>query len=223
MPEEVVNTEAEPVLDTAAAEESAQTGGEETDVVAAEPSAKTVPYERFQEVNEKAKRYEEYLRSIQNQNTPNPTPDESGNVDINQWAAAIKQQTKAEIQAQMAEEREWDRATREYPQLETDPSIARAIRGMRNQALIEGELISYRDAAQSLLGKAQKQAATAREEGRKEARESVTVQQRAGIAPPSSKEDRGSEKDEIVKRMNSGNHRIAEKAREEYLSKHYSR
>lgn len=174
-----------------------QPGGDDSSQEATqeEDSAKYVPYDRFKQVNDKAKQYEEFIKThFGNQaptqkpqtTTPSLTADEEGYVDPNQILAAAEERAYQRMQQHMSESKEWEKAVSKYPELEQDDDLATAVTGYRNTALAQrGELLTFSEAAERLLGRFKKAETKAVEEGKRQAQVSERVQKRAVVDTPS--------------------------------------
>lgn len=145
---------------------------------------------------------------------------EDGTIDPIKYAQKIEQNAMRKFGAMSAEQKDWEKAVAEYPELGTNPDIADAVRGLRDRKLVnQGEWLSYTDAAKKILGRVSEATAAGKEAGRKEAQVSETIQKRAGIDRPSNRKPDG-EADrvsEIRKRMVTGSSKEREQARIEYL------
>jgi hypothetical protein len=125
---------------------------------------KTVPYDRFTEVNtekkaleEKVRQYENYVASLNSQtHTPEPVAqDDNGFIDPEAYKRQIKDELRQEQQFIEADRKDWDTAIKAYPDLE-DEDLADAVRGFHQRAILKGKLISYKEAADKVLGKDRK-------------------------------------------------------------------
>lgn len=219
----------EPVESTPTEETSDLTPEPET----VEPESKqsqAVPYERFTEVNERARiaeekaaRYEAYLASLQGQQQQPNYQTEDGEIDPVAYKEAIKAEIRRETEMLRSQEKAWAKAESKYPEL-ADPDIRDAVEGKMNKALLGGELLSPEEAASRVLGKIQKKTSEAREQGRKEAQVSERIVNRAQMAEPSNPTAKGpSRQEELQRLMQHPDERVAEKARLEYLSIQYPR
>jgi len=124
-----------------------------------------------------------------------PEPNEEGLIDPLELTQSIEQRTSQNVQQILADDREWNKTLRKYPEIEDDTDLEDAIKGYKAAALINrGEIITYQEAADKLLGKfkktTDKAVNEAKEQGRAEAQVSERIQERAGITEPSGgKED----------------------------------
>lgn len=200
----------------------------------AEESVETEePVSREQYENLKKALHEERQKGKARQEQPQQAPipqvdandlsdvtNEDGTIDPIKYAQKIERNTVQKFRAMSAEERDWEKAIKEYPELETNPDIADAVRGLRDRVLVNrGEWLTYADAAGKILKRVEDATAAGKEAGRKEAQVSETIQKRAGIARPSnrSEETQDSKMSEIKQRMVKGSSKDREAARLEYL------
>jgi hypothetical protein len=144
-----------------------------------------------------------------------------GSIDPIRYAQRIQQDTLRQAEARRAEERDWERAIKEYPELEQDADLAEAVRGLRDRKMVlEGEFLSYADAAKRIVTRFKDTEAKAKEAGRKEAQVSETIQRRATIDRPSNvAEDSDAQRvAELKERMRKGTNKERDAARIELLA-----
>lgn len=165
-----------------------------SDPLATDPTAELVQLRAEHENLQKALNKERSERKLANERAKLTAankalePDENGMVDANQ----IVQATLSQARAEMAQREDWNNAVTQFPQLKNSPKLARAVKGAFNQALMEGEYISYEEAAKDILGEVNDIAKKARETGRTEAQVSEEIQSRSGVMPPTSSSKSGS-------------------------------
>jgi len=155
-------------------------------------------------LNQALHREREQIRRLKS-SAPSPQvqPNEDGSIDPNAFAQSVNQQTQQTVQSILQDDREWNKASKKYPDLE-DEDIADAIKGMKTSALVNrGEIISYEEAAEKVLGKLKKNAdknvTDAKEQGRTEAQVSERIQERAVIDAPSGGKETTDKKAEVMK------------------------
>lgn len=130
-------------------------------------------------------------------------PDSEGYIDPNELANTIQSNTTQGVNQILREEREWNKCLKKHPEVEDDPVLERAIRGIKATALVnDGEIITYEEAADKLLGKLKKNTDKAVQEaeakGRTDAQTSEKIQERAVITEPS-----GGKEDTVAARKES--------------------
>lgn len=119
-----------------------------------------------------------------------PQQNEDGSIDPNAFAQSVNQQTINTVDNILKDERDWNKATKKHPVLDDDDDLADAIKGYKTSALINrGEVVTYEEAADRVLGKMTKKTAKeveqAKEQGRTDAQVSERIQERAVITEPS--------------------------------------
>ncbi len=168
---------------------------------------------------EEKKRMREYYAQRSQPTDTNVEPDEEGNIDPNQIISAAEQRVTRRFEAQLADRDEWAQAVKKFPELDDDPDMEAAIKGYKTTILLSGDFVTYGQAAERVLGKLKKATTAARDEGRREAQVSETVQERAAVTQPTNQTDKSKgDLDELRKLMRHPDKRVADKARVKYLS-----
>lgn len=219
--------------------EQSETSGDDSDQGAADDAAddapesgKFVPREEHENLKkalaeERAKNRETRQAppapAPQRQYDPNDLSDVTnadGSIDPLKFARKIEQGASMRARAERAEERQWEEAVKEFPELNEDTDLQEAVRGLRDRKLVQtGEFMTLSDAAKRILGKTRSAEAKAKEEGRKEAQVSETIQKRTGVDRPSNKQTdaKADRLADIKARMYKGSNKEREAARLEYL------
>lgn len=130
------------------------------------------------------KKYQEYVASLQQPSQQPLQASDDGYIDPEQLLSLAEQRAYERMQNVAAQEKQYQKALKAHPDLEDDPVAMRAIKGIQREALLEGELLSFDQAADAFYGTVDKRTGKARDEAREEATVSERIQARAGIDAP---------------------------------------
>ncbi|OPZ94740.1 MAG: hypothetical protein BWY74_00351 [Firmicutes bacterium ADurb.Bin419] len=218
--EQPTTTESAPVENKETTEETVETQEtqettEKTEVV--DDKYENVKKALAQERAEK-KKLSDYIKQL-NKTNEEIKPDENGFIDPNKYKEQIKNEMRQELEWQASERQDWEKAVSEHPELSKDEDLIMAIKGMRQAALLNGQLLSSTEAAKKLFSKIDKASSKAEEEGIKKAQVSERIVDRAQMVEPTSSKHDNSEVDDLKEKMSYADHRVSDQARLEYLSK----
>lgn len=172
-----------------------------------EPSAEVKDYkteyesvqkalQKEREKNRKTLEYNQLQAARQAQLQPN----DDGQVDAQQFMQTVERRMQAAMQQQQFDTKEWNQATKAYPELAEDSDIEDVVRSYRMNFMAKhGEYLSYKDAADKVLSKFKKETAQAKQDGYRAAKVSETTQKRANLDKPSAEKDNS--QDEEIERL----------------------
>lgn len=146
---------------------------------------------------------------------------------INSQLAAANQRAQEarnlvlEMEEKRREEQLWHKAQDKFPELKSDKQLAQEVQALRMGMLMSE--VNSGNANAKLLSPAQaydrlqKRFASAKAEGVKQGTENVKVQESAYIEPANAGTRESADKDDLFRRMRSGNRSESEKATNDYL------
>ncbi len=111
---------------------------------------------------------------------------EDGELDLNRYSrdlvSAVKSGVKSEIKQELEYDnmanREWDDATKAYPEIADNPTLARIVKSVKTQSLIDGKYVTFKEIADNVFAEFGK----ARNAGAESVRRSEKIQSGAGLA-----------------------------------------
>lgn len=165
------------------------------------------------------KKLSDYIKQLNNQSTQEVKPDENGFIDPNKYKEQIKNEMRQELEWRESERKDWEYTVNKHPEIAKDEDLIMAIKGMRQSALLNGQLLSSSEAAEKLFKKIDKASVKAEQEGIHKAQVSERIVDRAQMVEPSAAKNDNSELDDLKERMSYADHKTSDQARLEYLSK----
>lgn len=153
---------------------------------------------------------------------------EDGSIDPLKLIQYTKEQAKEEIRHEQRatefERDDWNKAVKEFPMLADNPKLAEFVRNNRLNQIVTGRgYRSYSSVAKDIIGEITKSTQAGEEKGRNDAQVTEKIVARAGMVEPSNtKEPSGDEREktELEQMMKSPDYGIAQRARQQYLSKY---
>lgn len=152
--------------------------------------------------------------------------DEAGNVDPNAFAqvlaqrdqqllAAANQQMQEQFVQMRQEERLWGKAEKAYPEISTNKELRQLVQQTRYGIIASGKNASPLEAAKQIF----KHTQAARQAGQTQAKESVRIQQSAGLETSSVQTNTSPGTGDLMSRIGSTDKRDAESARQALYQK----
>jgi len=152
--------------------------------------------------------------------------DENGNVDPNAFAqalqqrdaqllAAANQQMQDQFMQMRQEERLWSKAEKAYPEISQNKELRQLVQQTRYGIIASGKNASPLEAAKQIF----KHTQAAQQAGRTQAKESVRIQQSAGLETSSVQTNTKTGSGDLMNRIGSTDKRDAESARKNLYEK----
>ena len=189
-------TQSEPA--TAAAEQTS----EPTQVVEQPAESTPQPVEQTAPSQE-VKSYQDYTSDISqflSPTQPQLQPDEEGYIDPNKFYQTVMQDVERKLEFQRAEERNWQKIEKQYPEIVEDKELRDLVHAARLNDVTRGGKGDLDAAAKQVFGKLQ----AYKSQGKAQAQISETVQKSATLQTQTAKPAPSTSDSDLIDRMSRG-------------------